>query len=90
MKILIDIPEAELTEDEIEDALRVIESNFSNTILIPDNATNGNEILIKYCLEHSGEEIYTFLKQLFDDSMSYTDSRRFIIEWLEKGNEECG
>ena len=44
----------------------------------------GKEILIKYCQEHSGEEIYNFLRQLFDESMSWTDSRGFIIEWLEK------
>ena len=50
-----------------------------------DNATNGKEVLIKYCLEHSGEEIYDLLKQVSDASMSWTDSRGFIIEWLERG-----
>ena len=43
------------------------------------------EALIKYCLEHSGEEVYGFLRQLFDDSMSYTDSRAFVIDWLNHG-----
>ena len=52
---------------------------------ISDNSKNGKEVLIKYCLEHSGEEIYNLLKRLFDESMSWTDSRGFIIEWLENG-----
>ena len=50
-----------------------------------DNLKNGKEVLIKYCLEHSGEEIYNLLKRLFDALMSWTDSRGFIIEWLENG-----
>ena len=45
----------------------------------------GKEILIKYCQEHSGEEIYDFIKRLFDASLEWTDSRLFIIDWL---NEE--
>ena len=45
----------------------------------------GKEILTKYCQEHSGEEIYNFLRRLFDESMNWTDSRGFIIEWLEEG-----
>ena len=52
---------------------------------ISDNPKNGKEVLIKYCLEHSGEEIYNLLKQVFDASMSWTDSRGFIIDWLENG-----
>ena len=52
---------------------------------ISNYSKNGKEILIKYCLEHSGEEIYNLLKRLFDASMSWTDSRSFIIEWLENG-----
>lgn len=43
----------------------------------------GKEILIKYCQEHDGEEIYNFLDCLRNESMNYTDSRRFIIEWLD-------
>ena len=50
-----------------------------------DNPKNGKEVLIKYCLKHSGEEIYNLLKQVFDASMSWTDSRGAIIEWLENG-----
>ena len=26
----------------------------------------GKEILIKYCQEHNGEEIYNFIKRIFD------------------------
>ena len=52
---------------------------------ISNNLKNGKEVLIKYCLEHSGEEIYNLLKRLFDASMSWTDSKGFIIEWLENG-----
>ena len=91
MKLIIDIPE--------KDFYRICQEyiSFSDTlegrglsaiaegIPIPDNATNGKEVLIKYCLEHSGEEIYDLLKQVSDASMSWTDSRGFIIEWLEKG-----
>ena len=47
----------------------------------------GKEILSKYCQEHSGEEIYNFLRRLFDESMSWTDSRGFIIEWLDEGDK---
>lgn len=43
----------------------------------------GKEKLIKYCQEHDGEEIYNFLDCLRNESMNYTDSRRFIIEWLD-------
>lgn len=42
----------------------------------------GKEILINYCKDHNGEEIYNFLKQLFDESTWWTDSRMFIIDWL--------
>ena len=70
--------ELRVIEDyEIDDAPTVFE--------ISDNSKNGKEVLIKYCLEHSGEEIYNLLKRLFDASMSWTDSRGFIIEWLENG-----
>ena len=68
--------------------LRIIEDyeiDDAPTIIDTDNPKNGKEVLIKYCLDHSGEEIYNFLKQIFDASMSWTDSRGFIIEWLEKG-----
>ena len=58
---------------------------IKNGTPIPDNATNGKEAIIRYCLDHNGEEIYNFLKQIFNASMSWTDSRGFIIEWLEKG-----
>ena len=43
----------------------------------------GKEILSKYCQEHNGEEIYDFIKRLFDESLSWTDSRLFIIDWLD-------
>ncbi len=65
-----------ITEKDIDDAPTVFDT---------DNVINGKEILIKYCLEHSGEEIYDLLKQVFDASMGWTDSRSYIIEWLEKG-----
>ena len=42
----------------------------------------GKEFLIKYCQEHDGEEIYDFIKKLFDESLGWTDSRLFIIDWL--------
>lgn len=48
----------------------------------------GKEKLIKYCQEHDGEEIYNFLDWLRNESMNYTDSRRFIIEWLDKGDDK--
>ena len=56
------------------------------------NVVTGKEILIKYCQEHSGEEIYNLLRRLFDDSMSWTDSRMFIVDWLngEEVNEGRG
>ena len=44
----------------------------------------GKEILINYCKNHNGEEIYNFLRRLFDESMNWTDSRWFIIDWLDK------
>lgn len=52
---------------------------------VSNSPKNGKEVLINYCFEHSGEEIYNLLKQVFDASMSWTDSRGFIIEWLENG-----
>ena len=42
----------------------------------------GKEFLSIYCQEKDGEEIYNFLKRLFDESLSWTDSRLFIIDWL--------
>ena len=91
MKLIIDIPEVvkhkvyayglSLSPSDKEQLIKAI----LNGTPIPDNATNGKEVLIKYCLEHSGEEIYDLLKRVFDASMSWTDSRGFIIEWLEKG-----
>ena len=56
-------------------------------IEIPDNATNGKYTLINYCLKHNGEEIYEFIKRLFDESLGWTDSRSFIVDWLEKGDK---
>ena len=44
----------------------------------------GKEILIKYCQEHNGEEIYNFFKRIFDASLEWTDSRMFIIDWLDE------
>ena len=44
----------------------------------------GKEILIKYCQEHNGEEIYNFIKRIFDASLEWTDSRMFIIDWLDE------
>ena len=43
----------------------------------------GKEILIKHCQEHDAEEIYSFLQWLRNESRNYTDSRRYIIEWLK-------
>lgn len=48
----------------------------------------GKEILIKYCQEHSGEEIYDFIKRLFDESLGWTDSRGFIIDWLDEEQKQ--
>ena len=88
MKLIIDIPEEAynrlLTEQHLPNRLD-IEWCIVHGTPIPDNATNGKEVLIKYCLEHSGEEIYDLLKQVSDASMSWTDSRGFIIDWLERG-----
>lgn len=47
----------------------------------------GKEILIDYCQKHTAEEVYNFLKRLFDESMNWTDSRGFIIQWLEEEQE---
>ena len=52
---------------------------------VSNSPKNGKEILIKYCLEHSGKEIYNLSKQVYDASMSWTDSRGAIIEWFENG-----
>lgn len=87
MKMICDVP------DEVIKSVRmgtwcgssVAEKMIANGIPIPDNATNGKEAIIRYCLDHNGEEIYNFLKQIFNASMSWTDSRDFIIEWLENG-----
>ena len=71
--------------------LRILEDyeiDDAQTVFDTDNVTNGKEVLVKYCLEYSGEEIYDLLKRVFDTSIGWTDSRDFIIEWLEKGNEE--
>ena len=90
MKLLIDIPKGININDVKNGSLisaLLLKAVYNGTPL-PDKPTNGKEILIKYCLEHSGEEIYDFLKRLSDASMSWTDSRGFIIEWLEKGGAE--
>ena len=91
MRLIIDIPEEDYKI--IKDMTVIAEPNdfrilVKNGTPIPDNATNGKEVLIKYCLEHSGEEIYDLLKRVSDASKSWTDSRGFIIEWLEKGCKE--
>ena len=52
----------------------------------------GKEFLSIYCQEKNGEEIYNFLMRLFDESLSWTDSRLFIIDWLNsdmRGNENA-
>ena len=87
MKLIIDIPEQwrdDMVWENFDKVDELCQAILDGDI-IPDNATNGKEILIKYCLEHSGEEIYDLLKQVSDASMSWTDSRGFIIEWLERG-----
>ena len=91
MRLIIDIPEEDYKI--IKDMTVIAEPNdfrilVKNGTPIPDNTTNGKEVLIKYCLEHSGEEIYDLLKRVSDASKSWTDSRGFIIEWLEKGCKE--
>ena len=48
----------------------------------------GKEILGKYCQEHTGEEIYEFIRKIFDYSSSWTDSRLFIIDWLNSEKEQ--
>ena len=52
----------------------------------------GKEYLSQYCQDHSGEEIYEFLKNLSNRSLGYTDSRLSIVDWLDKdidkGEEE--
>ena len=48
----------------------------------------GKEILIKFCKEHDGEDIYTFIKDLENKSLNYTDSRIFIIDWLDNEQRE--
>ena len=93
MKLIIDIQEylyKSLLEYKKVGGLQITQAEncIINGTPIPDNATNGKEVLIKYCLEHSGEEIYDLLKRVFDASMSWTDSRSFIIEWLERGESE--
>lgn len=52
-----------------------------------DGKMTGKEKLIQYCQEHTAEEIYEYIKKLFDYSLSWTNSRLFIIGWLE-GEEE--
>lgn len=94
MKLIIDIPEVvkhkvyayglSLSPSDKEQLIKAV----LNGIPIPDNVTNGKEVLIKYCLEHSGEEIYNLLKQIFDASMNWTDSRGFVIEWLESKDKK--
>ena len=44
----------------------------------------GKEYLSEYCKTHTGEEIYNFIKELFDESLGWTDSRLFIIDWLDE------
>ena len=94
MKLIIDIPEeiykaSQIVDVKYEDTIQIPLEVIANGIPIPDNATKGKEVLIKYCLEHSGEEIYNLLRRLFDDSMNWTDSRGFIIEWLERSETAC-
>ena len=86
MKLIIDMPK--IINVQHENIVQIPLEVIANGTPIPDNATNGKEILIKYCLEHSGEEVYDLLKRVFDASMSWTDSRGFIIEWLEKGDKK--
>lgn len=52
-----------------------------------DGKMTGKEKLIQYCQEHTAEEIYEYIKKLFDYSLSWTDSRAFIIGWLEGESE---
>lgn len=90
MQMVINIPEeiykaSKIIDVQYEDVVQIPLEVIANGTPIPDNATNGKEVLIKYCLENNGEEIYDLLKQTFDASMNWTDSRGFIIEWLEKG-----
>ena len=42
----------------------------------------GKDFLIEYAKEHTAEEIYDFLKNLFNESTGWTDSKLYIIEWL--------
>ena len=52
-----------------------------------DGKMTGKEKLIQFCQEHTAEEIYEYIKKLFDYSLSWTDSRAFIIGWLEGESE---
>lgn len=92
MKLIIDIPKKLACEGFVrlftEEEKNILIKAIGSGTPIPDNAKNGKEVLIKYCIEHSGEEIYDLLKQVFDASMGWTDSRGYIIEWLEKGGKE--
>ena len=85
MKLIIDIPEEEyeLIVNDEACGLHPLTRAVANGTPLSDNATNGKEILIKYCLEHSGEEIYDLLNQISKASMSWTDSRGFFIDWLD-------
>lgn len=39
MKIIIEVPEDGLTDDEIEECIRIAEINFSNVTLLNDDGT---------------------------------------------------
>ena len=44
MKLIIDIPEDELTDEEIQDAVECAEDNFSGIVKLSGNFTNGDVI----------------------------------------------
>ena len=52
----------------------------------------GKTILANYIVDHSSEEVYTFLENLRNKSFHGQKSpRAFIIDWLEEdhGGESC-
>lgn len=71
MKLIIDICENELTEDEIEEAKRIADDCFCGVkTIIPDNATNGDVMKMMfgvkevdmsntYCVHFPEEEDYS-------------------------------
>lgn len=67
--------------DRKEQGKEEVLKNIELRVIRGDKMT-GKEHLIKYLQEHNAEESYNFLKKLFKESYNWTDSRWFIIDWL--------